>query len=57
MARTDDLKGTSEGPQGPSNHPDFALFLVDSGILVGPDSFLEEKKHVIASEKMKASLR
>ncbi|KAK5441905.1 hypothetical protein LTS15_011170 [Exophiala xenobiotica] len=40
--------------QAPSNHPEFAAFLVDCGInsvSVSPDSFLEVKKHVIASEK------
>lgn len=40
--------------QAPSNHPEFAAFLVKCGITsisVSPDSFLEVKKHVIASEK------
>ncbi|KAK7889954.1 hypothetical protein LTR67_008418 [Exophiala xenobiotica] len=40
--------------QAPSNHPEFAAFLVECGInsvSVSPDSFLEVKKHVIASEK------
>jgi pyruvate,water dikinase len=40
--------------QAPSNHPEFAAFLVDCGITsisVSPDSFLEVKKHVLASER------
>jgi len=44
--------------QAPSNHPEFAAFLVDSGISsvsVSPDSFLKVKQHVVASEKAKAN--
>ncbi|KAH0830870.1 hypothetical protein AYO21_11683 [Fonsecaea monophora] len=44
--------------QAPSNHPEFAAFLVRCGISsvsVSPDSFLEVKKHVIASEKAAAA--
>jgi len=40
--------------EAPSNHPEFARFLVDAGInsiSVSPDSFLEVKKHVIAAEE------
>jgi pyruvate,water dikinase len=40
--------------QAPSNHPAFAAFLVHAGITsvsVSPDSFLEVKRHVIASEQ------
>jgi pyruvate,water dikinase len=40
--------------QAPSNHPEFAAFLVECGITsisVSPDSFLEVKKHVLASER------
>jgi len=43
--------------QAPSNHPEFAAFLVDAGInsiSVSPDSFLKVKKHVLSSEKAKA---
>jgi pyruvate,water dikinase len=44
--------------QAPSNHPEFAAFLVDAGISsvsVSPDSFLKVKQHVVASEKAKAN--
>ncbi|KAF4333304.1 phosphoenolpyruvate synthase [Fusarium beomiforme] len=40
--------------EAPSNHPDFAKFLVDAGIdsiSVSPDSFVQVMKHVVASEK------
>lgn len=40
--------------QAPSNHPEFARFLVNAGIdsmSVSPDSFLAVKKHVIAGER------
>ena len=40
--------------QAPSNHPDFARFLVRAGIdsiSVTPDSFLAVKRHVAAAEK------
>lgn len=40
--------------QAPSNHPQFASFLVECGInsiSVSPDSFLEVKKHIVESEK------
>jgi pyruvate,water dikinase len=40
--------------QAPSDHPEFAQFLVDSGIdsiSVSPDSFALVKKHVVASEQ------
>ena len=40
--------------QAPSDHPEFAKFLVDSGIdsiSVSPDSFVQVKRHVVASEK------
>lgn len=40
--------------QAPSNHPEFARFLVDAGIdsiSVSPDSFVAVKKHVVAAEK------
>jgi pyruvate,water dikinase len=40
--------------QGPSDHPDFAAFLVKEGIdsiSLNPDSFLEVKKHVAEVEK------
>jgi len=40
--------------QAPSNHPEFAQFLVNAGIdsiSVSPDSFVAVKKHVIAAEK------
>ncbi|KAJ9635613.1 phosphoenolpyruvate synthase [Exophiala oligosperma] len=43
--------------QAPSNHPEFAAFLVGCGITsisVSPDSFLEVKKHVFSSENGKA---
>jgi pyruvate,water dikinase len=39
--------------QAPSDHPEFAQFLVDSGIdliSVSPDSFTLVKKHIVASE-------
>ncbi|PKS05392.1 hypothetical protein jhhlp_008767 [Lomentospora prolificans] len=39
--------------QAPSDHPEFAKFLVDAGIdsiSVSPDSFLAVKRHVVASE-------
>jgi pyruvate,water dikinase len=39
--------------QAPSNHPEFAKFLVEAGIdsiSVSPDSFVAVKKHVVASE-------
>lgn len=42
--------------QAPSDHPEFARFLVTSGIdsiSVTPDSFVEVKKHVAAAEKLK----
>lgn len=44
--------------QAPSNHPAFAAFLVHAGITsvsVSPDSFLEVKRHVIASEQAQRS--
>lgn len=44
--------------QAPSNNPEFATFLVDAGISsisVSPDSFLEVKKRVVSSEKIKAN--
>jgi pyruvate,water dikinase len=40
--------------QAPSDHPDFAAFLVDCGIdsiSVSPDSFLAVKQHVVAAER------
>ncbi len=40
--------------QAPSDHPEFARFLVEAGIdsiSVSPDSFLAVKKHVVDSEK------
>ncbi|KAL5089549.1 hypothetical protein Trisim1_005242 [Trichoderma cf. simile WF8] len=40
--------------QAPSDHPEFARFLVDAGIdsiSVSPDSFLAAKKQVVAAEK------
>jgi len=40
--------------QAPSDHPEFAKFLVDAGIdsiSVSPDSFVQVKRHVVASEK------
>ena len=40
--------------QAPSNHPEFAEFLVDCGIdsiSVTPDSFLAVKRHVAAAER------
>jgi pyruvate,water dikinase len=40
--------------QAPSNHPEFAKFLVEAGInsiSVSPDSFVAVKRHVIASER------
>lgn len=40
--------------QGPSDHPEFAEFLVECGIdsiSVTPDSFVEVKRHVDAAEK------
>ena len=43
--------------EAPSNHPEFARFLVNTGISsisVSPDSFLEVKKHVIAAEEGKS---
>ena len=43
--------------QAPSDHPDFAEFLVRCGIdsmSVSPDSFLAVKKHVAAAEREKA---
>lgn len=46
--------------QAPSNHPEFAAFLVDCGInsiSVSPDSFLAVKKHIIAREKQIAKGR
>jgi pyruvate,water dikinase len=39
--------------QAPSNHPEFAKFLVEAGInsiSVSPDSFVAVKRHVLASE-------
>ena len=39
--------------QGPSNHPDFAAFLVNCGIdsiSLNPDSFFDAMKHVAAAE-------
>jgi pyruvate,water dikinase len=42
--------------QAPSNHPQFASFLVDAGInsvSVSPDSFVAVKKHVASAEKTK----
>ncbi|KAF5698775.1 phosphoenolpyruvate synthase [Fusarium mundagurra] len=40
--------------EAPSNHPEFAKFLVDAGIdsiSVSPDSFVQVMKHVVASEQ------
>ncbi|CZR49015.1 putative phosphoenolpyruvate synthase [Fusarium proliferatum ET1] len=40
--------------EAPSNHPEFAKFLVNAGIdsiSVSPDSFVQVLKHVVASEK------
>ncbi|EPS40974.1 hypothetical protein H072_5137 [Dactylellina haptotyla CBS 200.50] len=40
--------------QAPSNHPEFAAFLVNAGIhsiSVSPDSFVAVKKHVLAAEQ------
>ncbi|RKL19232.1 Phosphoenolpyruvate synthase [Fusarium oxysporum] len=40
--------------EAPSNHPEFAKFLVNAGIdsiSVSPDSFVQVMKHVVASEK------
>jgi len=40
--------------QAPSNHPEFAKFLVEAGInsiSVSPDSFVAVKRHVIATEQ------
>ncbi|KAF3280330.1 hypothetical protein TWF132_011793 [Orbilia oligospora] len=40
--------------QAPSDHPEFAAFLVNAGInsiSVSPDSFVEVKKHVVAAER------
>ena len=42
--------------QGPSDHPEFARFLVECGIdsiSVTPDSFIAVKKHIAAAEKSK----
>ncbi|SDD84685.1 phosphoenolpyruvate synthase [Cupriavidus sp. YR651] len=42
--------------QAPSDHPEFAGFLVESGIdsmSVSPDSFIAVKRHVAAAEKAK----
>ncbi|HEY5702651.1 MAG TPA: phosphoenolpyruvate synthase [Gammaproteobacteria bacterium] len=44
--------------QAPSDHPEFAAFLVKCGIdsiSVTPDSFLEVKRHVAAAEKASAN--
>ena len=44
--------------QGPSNHPDFAEFLVQRGIdslSLNPDSFLIIKKRIAAIEAARAS--
>ncbi|KAK6354495.1 hypothetical protein TWF696_003639 [Orbilia brochopaga] len=43
--------------QAPSDHPEFAAFLVNAGInsiSVSPDSFVAVKKHVVAAEKKMA---
>jgi pyruvate, water dikinase len=43
--------------QAPSDHPDFAEFLVESGIdsiSVSPDTFLEVKQHVARAEQARA---
>jgi pyruvate,water dikinase len=40
--------------QAPSDHPEFARFLVGAGIhsiSVSPDSFLAVKQHVVDSER------
>ncbi|KAJ9419555.1 phosphoenolpyruvate synthase [Fusarium oxysporum] len=40
--------------EAPSNHPEFAKFLVEAGIdsiSVSPDSFVQVMKHVVASEQ------
>ncbi|KAJ9192420.1 hypothetical protein DTO164E3_8352 [Paecilomyces variotii] len=40
--------------QAPSNHPEFAKFLVEAGInsiSVSPDSFVAVEKHVVANER------
>ncbi|KAF1810142.1 phosphoenolpyruvate synthase [Eremomyces bilateralis CBS 781.70] len=45
--------------QAPSNHPQFARFLVECGInyiSVSPDSFVAVKQHVIVAESNKARL-
>jgi pyruvate,water dikinase len=49
-------KGSKVGicGQAPSDHPEFARFLVEAGIdsiSVSPDSFLAVKRHVVDSEK------
>jgi pyruvate,water dikinase len=44
--------------QAPSDHPEFAEFLVDCGIdsvSVAPDSFLSVKQHVAAAESRSES--
>lgn len=41
--------------QAPSDHPEFAKFLVEAGInsiSVSPDSFVAVKRHVVASERV-----
>lgn len=46
--------------QAPSDHPEFARFLVEAGInsiSVIPDSFVAVKRHVIASEKALGMIR
>lgn len=43
--------------QAPSNHPEFARFLVEAGIdsiSVSPDSFVAVKKHIVAAEKARS---
>jgi len=40
--------------QAPSDHPEFARFLVEAGIdsiSVSPDSFLAVKRHVVDAER------
>lgn len=46
--------------EAPSNHPEFAEFLVQCGIdsmSVSPDSFFEVKRHVAATERPAGSTR
>jgi pyruvate, water dikinase len=46
--------------QAPSDHPEFARFLVECGIdsiSVSPDSFAAVKRHVAAAETNRPALR